>query len=75
MTDDKDDVQTLQRKLSEYRAHYKTVSDAHEAAELRIVELRAIIARVEALPAKWLSEQTYRREGDCAAELEAALRG
>jgi hypothetical protein len=58
------------RRLREERDLF---SNAQLAAELRIVELRAMLARVEALPDYW--RKTYDDNcDDCAIDLEAALK-
>lgn len=46
-------------------------------ADAEIRRLRATIARIEALPAKWLDDVAYQRESvaDCAVDVECALRG
>jgi hypothetical protein len=83
--DEVDAHEATKRELSQMRAHLRTALNAGEAAELRIVELKAKLSRVEALPDRWrhiqppFSSMTLQYEKRCVfeqltEELEAALK-
>ena len=75
------EVRALREELAECQRNRELATAAHDAAELRIVELREELAGVRALPAKWLADYKlgYQRLDEnvvetMAEELESALK-
>lgn len=72
------EVQALREEIAEALQRCEDWRTANTTQADSIVKLRATIARVEALPAKWLDYvvlQTGEGIPDCAKDLEDALRG